>query len=75
MYTFLGNKKKQYFTIISNIKKLNRIVVDELFEQSDYIQKLVDQGWISDVITGRAEFFILCSTRTVYRKFKANQFD
>lgn len=36
---------------------------------------MVSQCWTPDVIVGRAAFPISCSVRTLYRKFKANQFD
>lgn len=44
-------------------------------EQHDYIQTRVAQGWTPDVIIWRATFPISYSTGTLYRKFKANQFD
>ena len=44
-------------------------------KQHTYIQTMVAKGWTPDVIIGRAEFPIFCSVRTLYRQFKANQFD
>ncbi|EUJ33968.1 transposase, partial [Brochothrix campestris FSL F6-1037] len=44
-------------------------------DQQTYIQKMTAKGWTPDVIIGRAEIPISCSVRTLYRLFKANDFD
>lgn len=36
---------------------------------------MVAQGWTPDVLIGRGEKIIDCSARTLYRKFKNNEFD
>ncbi|WP_159153924.1 IS30 family transposase [Enterococcus faecalis] len=44
-------------------------------DQTRYIQKRVNQGWPPDVLIGRGEKTIDCSARTLYRKFKNNEFN
>jgi len=44
-------------------------------EQIEYVETMVKKGWTPDVIIGRSEVPISCSARTLYRKFKTNEFD
>lgn len=70
-YTALGYFK-QYK---ENKKRCGRHPITLPNDQQEYIQKMVAQGWTPDVIIGRAERFIACSSRTLYRQFKQGFFD
>lgn len=58
-----------------NKKRCSRHPITLPNDQQEYIQKMVAQGWTPDVIIGRAERFIACSSRTLYRQFKQGLFD
>ena len=58
-----------------NKKRCGRHPITLPNDQQEYIQKMVAQGWTPDVIIGRAERFIACSSRTLYRQFKQGFFD
>lgn len=44
-------------------------------DQRAYVAEKVAQGWTPDVIVGRREQPINCSSRTLYRMFKRKDFD
>jgi IS30 family transposase len=78
VYNFLkqGKSIRDYYQQYKENKtRCGRQPIHLPTEQHDYIQTMVAQGWTPDVIIGRAEFPISCSVRTLYRQFKANQFD
>lgn len=78
VYTFLRLGKTAtdfYQQYKENKKRCGRRPIVLPTDQKTYIQTMVVQGWTPDVIIGRAEFPISCSIRTLYRQFKANQFD
>ncbi|WP_339099578.1 integrase [Enterococcus sp. DIV0840] len=78
VYNFLKQGKSicdYYQQYKENKTRCGRQPISLPTEQHDYLQTMVAQGWTPDVIIGRAEFPISCSVRTLYRQFKANQFD
>ena len=52
-------------------RKQTRLPVD----QHAYVTGKVAQGWTLDVIAGRRDRKIQCSSRTLYRMFKRKDFD
>jgi len=71
-----GRTALEYYTQYKENKKRcgrRRIILPE--NQKIYIEQKVAQGWTPDVILGRAEKPIACSTRTLYRQFKDGIFD
>ncbi|MGO4942223.1 IS30 family transposase [Ruoffia tabacinasalis] len=58
-----------------NKKRCGRRPIALPNDQQAYIQKKVAQGWTPDVIIGRGEKVIACSSRTLYRQFKQGLFD
>lgn len=71
-----GNTALDYFTRYkANKKRCGRRKIILPIEQQEYIQEKVQQGWTPDVIVGRSERKINCSSRTLYRRFKDNTFD
>ena len=71
-----GRTALDYYTQYKENKKRcgrRRIILPE--NQKIYIEQKVAQGWTPDVILGRAEKPIACSTRTLYRQFKDGIFD
>lgn len=71
-----GRTALDYYTQYKENKKRcgrRRIILPK--SQKVYIKQKVAQGWTPDVILGRAEKPIACSTRTLYRQFKDGIFD
>src|SRR5690625_175433 len=71
-----GRTALEYYTQYKENKKRcgrRRIILPE--NQKIYIEQKVAQGWTPDVILGRAEKPIACSTRSLYRQFKDGIFD
>ena len=58
-----------------NKKRCGRRKIVLPAEQQTYIKEKVAQGWTPDIIKGREEMPIDCSTRTLYRLFKEKVFD
>lgn len=58
-----------------NKKRCGRCAITLPVDQQVYIKEKVAEGWTPDIIIGRAEKHIDCSTRTLYRQFKAGLFD
>ena len=58
-----------------NKKRCGRCTITLPVDQQVYIKEKVAEGWTPDIIIGRGEKHIDCSTRTLYRQFKAGLFD
>lgn len=58
-----------------NKKRCRRRKIVLLKKQQAYIKEKVTQGWMPDIIIGRAEESVDCSVRTLYRQFEEKIFD
>lgn len=58
-----------------NKKKCGRRPISLPESETEYIQKMVVQGWNPDVIIGRGEIPISCSVRTLYHMFSRGVFN
>lgn len=81
LYTIFGFFKQGYTALeyleryTVNKKRCGRRKIILPLEQQNYITEMTQKGWTPDVIIGRKEHVIDCSSRTLYRRFKDKTFD
>lgn len=78
VYNFLkrGGTALEYFEQYKeNKRRCGRKEIVFPAEEKEYIAKRSTEGWTPDVIIGRAERTFSCSVSTLYRRFKAGEFD